>query len=495
MFSDFFPALLIHSHLRPTENVIVKSTARNFQSFFDEYALQLTVLLDTGRCQNIVASGATAALVGSDSQMTYTVLPGSEKSIAITADVQDFEMEPISINGVRLALDVDIDDEELLEQILELMDGVAELDDGAHELSDGAAELAQGVADLQSGVATMQSGLNTLNGQSATLTSGSAQMKAGLEALGAALNGMSLAAEDLSALVTASAQIKTAIEGLATGTANLQDALSYDAYKAVMAQNGVVIGDLMAGNGAAAQGIGDSISLLTGMRDALPDDNPQKAQLTALIDQLTQVSGLLGANNGVLSGLEGYFGGLYTSADPLVQGAADLNTQYAAFDATIQQMATALGSLPQMMQHLKESVQTLIDEYAKLDSGIGAYTNGVASLVAGYTQLSDGVNKLATGCIDLQTGVDELAEGTGTMREETSGMDETISERIDEILQSVTGDENGEVISFVSARNNDIKRVQFVMRTSGITVNEPEEPVIDEPENLSVWDRFVKLFT
>ena len=45
-------------------------------SFYDDYALQASFTLDTERCQNIVSNGATVANVGSDKQLTYTILPG-----------------------------------------------------------------------------------------------------------------------------------------------------------------------------------------------------------------------------------------------------------------------------------------------------------------------------------------------------------------------------------------------------------------------------------
>ena len=77
------------------------------EGFFDNYALQAVVQLDNTICENIIGDGATIANVGNLKQLTYTVLPGNDKEITISADVTDFEMESIAINGVRLNLDVD----------------------------------------------------------------------------------------------------------------------------------------------------------------------------------------------------------------------------------------------------------------------------------------------------------------------------------------------------------------------------------------------------
>ncbi|MGN0963305.1 MAG: YhgE/Pip domain-containing protein, partial [Clostridia bacterium] len=73
-------------------------------SFFDRYALQTTMTLDTEKCENIVANGATVANVGQNKQLSYILLPGNEKEYTVTADVTDFEMESININGIRMDL-------------------------------------------------------------------------------------------------------------------------------------------------------------------------------------------------------------------------------------------------------------------------------------------------------------------------------------------------------------------------------------------------------
>lgn len=110
-------------------------------TFFENYGLQASVTLDTGLCKNIIADGATAANIGKNRQLTYTILPGTEKDITVTANVTDFEMAAIAIVGLPLNMEVDIDSintDELTKELNRLKDAVAELDDGAGELKDGA---------------------------------------------------------------------------------------------------------------------------------------------------------------------------------------------------------------------------------------------------------------------------------------------------------------------------------------------------------------------
>lgn len=118
---------------------------------FKSHALQISAALDTEKCRNITAEGATQANVGTSRQLSYIVLPSTEKSILISTDATNFEMDAISINGVRLSLDIDVDDSELTEQTDKIIDAGVKLDDGAQELLDGASELAGHNAELMDG--------------------------------------------------------------------------------------------------------------------------------------------------------------------------------------------------------------------------------------------------------------------------------------------------------------------------------------------------------
>jgi len=145
--------------------------------FFDQYALQVTMTLDTDRAQNIVADGATMANVGSNKQLSYILLPGSDSDVTVTADVTDFAMNAISLNGVKLRLNLDLDGADLTGMLDRLQGGSVQLDDGANALADG--------------IAQVQAGLDTLNGKSGELTGGSAKVKAALTQMQTALNGVS----------------------------------------------------------------------------------------------------------------------------------------------------------------------------------------------------------------------------------------------------------------------------------------------------------------
>lgn len=573
-----------------TENTSCKG------NFFDNYALQASLSLDTNTCRNIEAPDATVANVGSDKQLTYTILPGKGAEIEITADVTDFETDGISVNGIPLSLDVEVDDEELMDQVTELLDAIEKLDDGAEELKDGVQELKDGAENdlksgidslidgadtlnqgagklvtggrslktgagslnsgtksldegakaLNSGIAQVQAGLDALNAQSGTLTEGSAQMKEALEQLQGALNGVNVTASQLEKLVDSSAQIKQGIGQLAAGAAGLQSSVNYQAYKALLAQKGLDLDSLKTGNAeaaAAAQGLlgqADTIEQMlikAGVSEKVIA--PFKSQCVSLANQIVS---LLQANNACIAGTESYLNSVSGGIDSLVSGAEELKTNYESFDAAIGTLAGTLSDLMFNMTQLKNAVNTLVKEYSKLDTGLTAYTDGVTQVVAGYKQVSKGASSLAagsgelrngsgslySGTAELLNGIVELYEGTGTlvdgtgqldegaaelisgiaqlydgtgemkdgtgeMRSETDGMDTEITDKIDELLESVSGGD-AETVSFVSEQNKNVESVQFVIQSEGLAMEDAEPAVVEETESLNAWQKFLRLF-
>ena len=194
------------------------------------------------------------------------------------------------------------------------------------------------------------------------------------------------------------------------------------------------------------------------------------------------------------------------------------------------------------MSELSSAINTLVSEYGKLDQGINGYTEAVAKIVASYSQITDGAAQLVTGSSALKTGSESLYSGTGellsgiveiydgtgtlkdgtgtlddgvaellsgiaqlydgagelkdgtfTMREETAGMDTEITDKIDELIETVTGGDF-EVISFVSEKNTNVQSVQFVIKADGVQTEEVSEVMEEATKKLTVWQKFLNLF-
>ena len=160
-------------------------------TFFENYLLQATVVLNTELCSNIEADGATAGNVGTDRQLLYNIMADQEKDIKIEADVEDFEMDGITFKGVPMGFDIDkdsIDTDGLKDKTKDIRDAAREFDDGAKDLKDGTKEaldgseqLSDGAGKLVSGVDTLIEGGNTLNFGSQSLLSGAVDLQSGIK--------------------------------------------------------------------------------------------------------------------------------------------------------------------------------------------------------------------------------------------------------------------------------------------------------------------------
>ncbi len=564
-------------------------------SFFEDYALQVTFTLDTEQAKNISAENATIANVGSDKQLTYTILPGTETDLSFSADVTDFEMSAISLNGVRLNMDVEVDDEELMDQITELLDAIEELDEGSEELKDGAesldsgagelqpgvgsldsgagelqagagelvsggsslasgaetlsegaSSLDQGLQDLNEGISQIQSGLDALNAQSDTLTEGSAQIKSALEQLQSALNSVSVTSESLQELSDASSQIGQGISDLSSGMQNLQGSIGSQSYKSAMAGNGLDLDSLQAGNTLAISSIDSLLSQAGSLASALEAMGIDAGLISGWQSQgvslASQVKTLLEGSNALIQGSQAYLDAVSQESTSLVSGAASLQSSYESFDTGIQAMTDSLNSLISQMTQLTQAVNTLAEEYETLDAGLNDYTDGVSVIAEGQEQVSDGadtlldgggelksgsaslyaatsrllngiveiynatgslrsgtgelnsgVAELLTGISDLYSGTEELNDGAGELKEETDGMDEEISDKVDKLLESISGG-GGETASFVSAKNTQVESLQFVIQTPAIETSEETDETETETEGPSVLEKFLNLF-
>ena len=466
-------------------------------SFYDAYALQASFILDTEIAKNITAADATLANVGNKKQLTYTILPGEGIDTVITADVTDFEMDAVSINGIPLNMNIQVKDEELMNKVDELLGGIEDIDNGADELNSGVNRLSDatrddlqpgvnqlndGMKDLNDGVLKIQDGLDELNSKSYELTSGSAQVLSALNTINSQLNSQEQK-DSISQLVSGSAGIKDGITNLTGKLGELQAGVSYEKFMKVMADksnNTITDGtiyQLMQNNSQVASQIG--------------------AQSNDVVELLKNNNNVI---EGILGGINQYLTTVNTNITALYQGAQSLNTEYAKLDAGIRSLAVSV-------QQLADGVNQLVSEYGKLDKGVNEYTEGVAKVIAGYSQivtgtsdllsgsgeLRDGTAELVNSIAELYDGTSQLKDGTGEMRDETDGMDTQITDKIDEMVNGITGG-NYELVSFVSEKNTNVKAVQFVIQTESVQIKEADEatPVVEE--KLNFWQKVLKLF-
>ena len=511
-------------------SISIKENKNCKKNFFENYALQTVVQLDTNLCENIKSDEATMANVGGLKQLTYTILPGNEKDIKITTDVTDFEMSEIQVNGINLNLGLDkdsIDTSSLTGELDKLKDAVNDLDDGANELNDGAKKLDDGAVTLTDGIKTIQEGLDQLNSKSSSLTSGSSEVLSALKTIQSSLNNVSTSSKDLKQLSSASTSIKSGIDSLVNGLKIVDS--SIDTYNSSLKKSGLnSASELAQKNKQAISALGITSTqrklysaYTSGGSQAVSAELAKLAQAgdseavalykqvsagnTDAVTQYVQAAGklisvetLLKADASYIEGssklINGIDAQMSTSSGQttLMSGAVSLQTNYKKFDASIQDLVSSLNNLMANMTQLKSGINKLTDNYATLDSGIKEYTSAVNKITNGYSKVYEGALDLVSGTHSLYKGTTELTDGTGEFRGETSDLDSKVDDEVDSMIDNFAGGDF-EVESFVSDKNTDVDSVQFVIKTEAI---KKEEVKVEEEktEELNFWQKLLNLF-
>ena len=503
---------------------IRKNTECN-SAFFEGYALQTTFVLDTEKCKNIVAENATIANVGSDKQLTYTILPNKETDIEITANVRDFEMDGIAINGIRLNLNIEMDNSKLQDKIKEIMEAAEEMDEGAVALANGAgdlhdatgilnekvAELHDGVGLITDGAVGLSNGLSALTGKNAELTEGAllaysalctaAQMQLNAELVANGLEPVTLTPDNYSkvllsliekmdakvvkeqayqtALLEVTAQVEVQADELYMGYIKSQENELYvqgatqmvyeqlvgSGYPKTQAEQFLQTpdGQAMITNGVATMTSVQKQQVLEMAYASLTEI--QKEQIrSAYVSQLME-------SEQVTRQIE--------ETVEKVSGAA----------STITDLKEQLDSYGAFYQGLLDYTSATFE----IAEGAFALQGGLETLYTNTNVLSTSVAELNTATGKLSDGAEELSDGTGTFAKETSGMDKEVSDEIDALITTIAGADT-EVISFVSEENTDVKAVQFVIKTDAIQVEEVEVADVVAEETLNFWQKLLRLF-
>lgn len=422
-------------------------------SFWDGYALQASLALDSKKCTNIEAPDATIANVGSDKQLSYIIMPGKGADISISADVVDFEMDAISINGTKLNLEFNFDNDDLLDQVYDIQDAIKELNDGANDLNDGAVELKdganelkdgagqlkdgtkdmydgtvslkdganslnEGVKSLNDGIETVQTALNTLNGKSGKLTKGSSQVLEALQQIQTSLKQVKLDTKDLATLSSASTQINTGIGSLVDGLKTIDS--SIDTYY----------------NSLSAAGISNIDTYISKHNEAISALSISDTQRALYQSYLT-------------SGTEGVMQKL---SQLVASGNAEATTLYSQYmnagnDASvIVNYVTTAGKLIGVETLLKGDVayiqgsnQLISGIDAALDSNSGQLMAGALSLQSNYKTFNENIQSMTTSLKSLATNMEDLKNGINLLVTNYKKVDSGLSEYTDAVKKITEG--------------------------------------------------------
>lgn len=446
-------------------------------SFYDDYALQASFTLDTERCQNIVSNGATVANVGSDKQLTYTILPGKGIDTVITADVTDFEMDAAAINGVRLNLDVDVDNTDLMDKVDELVSAIGDLDDGAWELHDGTEELYDATKTLNSKVGDLHSGVGDL-------TAGAGDLYTGLT---------DITAQNQQADQLYLGYVKSQADSIYLAYVTTQADALYAQVAAQAVREQLIQSGYSEAQADAYLQTADGQTLVAQTVSNMTEE--QKAQiLNAAVAKLTDEQKKQILQGAVASLTEEQKAEIREAYIQQMMASDDVTSQINAAVATV--------SAAKQVSELKGQ----LDSYGVFYQGLVAYTDAVSSAAAGAKSLklnmdtlysNTGKLKLSVGELsdvvgELYDGTGELTDGTTEFVDKTSDMDTQISDEIDSMTASLSGGD-GDAESFVSEKNTNVNTVQFVIKTAAIEKAETTTDNTVESAPLTFWQKLLRL--
>ena len=294
--------------------------------YFDNYLLQITCTLPMDHVSNIATDEGSIALNGSSTAVTFSGMPGKTGSYALTAHVEDFEMEGVSIAAIPFSMAIEAPDSRaLIAQFDELIEGTGKLDTGAEGLEEGTTALVAGTHKLKSGTAQLQGGAQELSAGVAAYVAGAAQISDGLAQAAA---GSKTFAEQLEGLSQASAAIVHSLDQALTQMQQQVNAIQTSPTMSQAEKDAIV-------------------AQLSGM----------SGQFSQLKDYAAGVEGLADGYAPLDSSLTKLSGGL----SELAQRGDELTSGSAALDAGVSELAGSSGSLAQGAGKLSEGVSALVE--------------------------------------------------------------------------------------------------------------------------------------
>lgn len=479
----------------------IKDNKEVEDKFFDNYILQMVITFNSEKCKNIKSEGAMTANVGSNKQLTYNILAGSEKEFSVETDITNFELDPITINAVPMKMSIDgIDTSEIGDKLSELTDGIDKISNGSSGLFNGSGDLLKGSkalldgsGTLKSGAEKLQEGSKTLRGAMKTLNEASDKLNGGSKEMLKALGTVNSGLDNLDTLITS-------INTLASGSSEYASAMD-NLVKSTAQMDQSIKGGLnnFGGTLSSITGNGSYIEAYNLAKNSLDGENAALAN--AYISLFDSINGATSAYSSNITSENSQINQALNSQYSAIQGLSSTYSQ--KINPAISQFSGFLSSLSE----LKNGLDLISKNYSTLDKSVENYTSAYGSILNGYEDVYKGISELSQGVVTINNGANilyngtsalndgaaKLKEGTDEMKNRTSGMDGEVEETVNNTLDKFKN-EDFKADSFVAKENGEINEVQFVMKTKGITKKEEKKVEKKQEEKVGFFNKIKNLF-
>ncbi len=538
--NEYEPAEIAGKSGKLKIHFVVSKNSKCSGNFYENYALQAAFTLDTEICRNIKAEEATIANVGQDKQLSYIILPGKGIDTYITADAENFEMDAVSINGIKLNLNIEVDYTDIDKKADDAKDAAKELDegagdaeegadkiaDGAEELADKIAELYDGTGKLSDGADELLRGMTEITDKNTELTDGAYKAFDGICSASESIINEKLAENGMSKVSLTPENYNTVLEDLLekldpaavynkayntalyTVTAQVEanaDALYYAAAEKIawqqmaeMAAQAQQAGEQAEQTGSGGEGGGSTET---------PDGDNTGSGTDSTGDSSADPSGGASAEEAAAQQkaqlVQQVLAAMTEEQKAQIKSAA-IQQGMASSDVT-SQISAAVSNASKASAQVKE-LREQLDEFQKFYDGVCDYTDAVSEAKDGAGELSENMQTMEenTGLLseameefcekmeELREGISKLKEGTAEFFDEISGLKGQIHDKVSEMIDELKG--SGILRSFTSSKNTEIESVQFVIKTEAISMDEPPQQEAATTETLSFWQKLIRLF-
>ena len=446
--------------------------------FFNNYALQISLTLDGDKCSDIIADGGTIASVGNNKTITYIKLAGEEASYTINSNVENFEMDSISFNGLNMDMNVDVNVDDMTSSFDTLVDAIDKLNDGASELKsgvdtykNGVSTLYTGSSKLQEGVSSYKSGVNSLDKGINSLQSGLNGYKDGVNSLYSNSQKLLEGAKSLNSGVKA---LEYGVSSLNQGVNNLESGLNTLAYGSSSYKQNV---------NSYAQSVNQVVSAL---KSSLTPEQIEALNLDALV---SGAQGLASAYENIDLGINNSKVGASSISD----GAGSLANNIGTLSQGSNNLYSGIEALSSGSNALLSGINEIEGGASSLKSGSSALVSGINEIEGGASSLKNGSSTLVSGIDSIGEGVSALSKGTNELNSKTSNLPDEIDDKIDEMVSKYSNSDFNPV-SFASEENTNVESVQFAIRADAIKVKDEEKVEEEKVEEKNMWQLFTDLF-
>ena len=430
--------------------------------FAENYLAQISLTLDSDKCENIVCEDAIISNVGSNKTLTFMVLPKLSKEYTVTFSAKDFEYDGITIGLVKVSDGILTSVDSVKSEISSIGGSISSLVSGSGELLGGAQSLSQIRPMLTSAVNSIDNGIGQLASSSEQLSQGSGEIRSALmqldsksydisKGIGTVSDALSTMTKDKSKAEAGAKQIKQARNSAAelkNGAKTLKDGYKQiESGLSTMADNADAISGGISSLGASKSqidylvGSGSTLSAqINAVLGSLTDE--QKAQMGQLVGLLQMSAQYAQASSGALTQLYDSADTFAEAAQQLVSGAQTMNSNMQTLNSGFNTLESGVGQLDKVF----DAADSFADSTLALINGAQKLKSGVSELDAGFGEYSRGVGQVAENYITLDNGLFQLAGGIGTLSNgfsELTGASDGVFSSLDELSDSISTLNNG----------------------------------------------------